>query len=323
MKAIVCREHGGIDKLVYDDVVEPTAGPGEVVVTVKIAGLNFFDTLMIAGKYQYKPPLPFSPGAEGAGVICAVGEGVSDFRVGDRVAAFLNNFCREKTAVPVGRLLPIPADITDEEAAALVVTYGMSLHALKDRASLQVGETLAVLGATGGAGLAAVELGKAMGARVIACVSSTKKEELAKKHGADATIDYSRDNLKDALRNLTDGKGVNVVFDPVGGDFSEPALRAMAWGGRFLVVGFASGTIPKISLNLPLLKSCDIQGVFWTPFLDRNPKKYRANMAQIFSWRRERKLSAHVDQIFPLVATAEALSLLTGREAQGKVLVRI
>ena len=323
MKAVLCHELGGLEKLTCDDIAEPTPGSEEVVVAVKVAGLNFFDTLMIAGKYQYKPALPFSPGAEGAGVVVAIGDAVSGFRVGDRVAAFLNNFCREKTVVPVARLLPIPDGITDEQAAALVVTYGMSLHALKDRAGLKAGETLAVLGATGGAGLAAVELGKALGARVIACVSSPNKMELAERHGADATINYAKDDLKESLRSLTNGRGVDVVYDPVGGDNSEAALRCMAWGGRFLVVGFASGAIPKIPLNLPLLKSCDIQGVFWTPFIERNPAGYRANMEQVFSWTKEGRLSAHIDRIFPLDDTAEALGLLKARKAQGKALVRI
>jgi NADPH2:quinone reductase len=323
MKAILCHELGSLDKLNYEDIPEPTAGPGEVLMAVRVAGLNFFDALMIAGKYQYKPTLPFSPGAEGAGTVIAVGDGVSDFGVGDRVAAFFNNFCREKTAVPVSRLLPIPDGITDEQAAALVVTYGMSLHALKDRAALSAGETLAVLGASGGAGLAAVELGRAMDAKVIACVSSPEKMELAKRLGANAAIDYTKEDLKEGLRRLTDGKGVDVIYDPVGGDYSEAALRSMAWGGRFLVVGFASGTIPKIPLNLPLLKSCDIRGVFWTPFLERNPVQYRANMEQVFSWTKQGRLSAHVDKIFPLSDTAKALGLLTGRKAQGKVLVRI
>ncbi|MEA2935415.1 MAG: NADPH:quinone reductase [Variibacter sp.] len=323
MKAIICRELGGLDKLSFEDIDEPTAGPGEVVVAVKVAGLNFFDALMIAGKYQYKSALPFSPGAEGAGVIEAVGDGVSGFRVGERVAAYLNNFCREKTAVPVSRLLPIPDDITDEQAATLVVTYGMSLHALKDRAALRAGETLAVLGAAGGAGLAAVELGKSMGAKVIACVSSSEKMALAEKHGADGALNYAKEDLREGLRRLTKGEGVNVVYDPVGGDYSEPALRSLAWGGRFLIVGFASGTIPKIPLNLPLLKSCDIQGVFWTPFLERNPAGYRVNMEQVFSWTKQGKLSAHVDRIFRLAETAKALGLLIDRKAQGKVLVRI
>lgn len=323
MKAVQCHELGGLENLTCDDIAEPTPDSEEVVVSVKVAGLNFFDTLMIAGKYQYKPALPFSPGAEGAGIVSAIGEAVSGFRVGDRVAAFFNNFCREKAVVPEARLLPIPDGITDEQAAALVVTYGMSLHALKDRAALKAGETIAVLGATGGAGLAAVELGKAMGARVIACVSSSEKMKLATRHGADAAINYAKDDLKEKLRSLTNGRGVDVVYDPVGGESSEAALRCMAWGGRFLVVGFASGAIPRIPLNLPLLKSCDIQGVFWTPFIERNPAGYRANMEEVFAWTKEGRLSAHFDRIFPLADTAKALGLLTARRAQGKVLVRI
>jgi NADPH2:quinone reductase len=323
MKAVLCRQLGGPEVLELADIDEPTPRPGEVIVRVKVAGLNFFDTLMLAGKYQFKPQLPFSPGAECAGVIEAIGEGVTGWAVGERVASFGGNCCREKVAVPAIKLLRIPEGVSDEQAAGLVVTYGTSLHALKDRARLKPGELLAVLGAAGGVGLAAVEIGKAMGARVIACASSTDKLALARAHGADMLLDYAVEDLKDGLRRLTGGKGVDVVYDPVGGELSEKALRSIAWQGRFLVIGFAAGDIPRIPLNLALLKGCDILGVFWGSFVERDPKAHQANMRQIFAWTREKKLSAHVHGVYKLARTAQALNVLASRQAKGKVLVHI
>jgi len=324
MKAILCRKLGGPETLALAEVAEPKPGPGEVSVRVAVAGLNFFDTLMLAGKYQFRPELPFSPGAECAGVIDALGEAVTQWRVGDRVAGFPGHgCCRERILVRADRLLRVPDGVTDEQAAGLIVTYGTSLHALKDRARLEAGETLAVLGAAGGVGLAAVEIGHAMGARVIACASSADKLALASAHGAEMTLDYASHDLKEGLRALTEGRGVDVIYDPVGGDLAEPALRAIAWQGRYLVVGFAAGTIPKIPLNLALLKGCDIQGVFWGSFVEREPETHRANMDRIFAWTKEGKLSAHVHGIFPLAETAEALGVLARREAKGKVLVKI
>jgi NADPH2:quinone reductase len=324
MKAILCRELGGPETLELAEIAEPVAGPGEVLVRVKVVGLNFFDTLMLAGKYQFRPELPFSPGAECAGTIEALGKGVSGWRVGERVASFPgHNCCRERVLVRADRLLAVPDGVTDEEAAALIVTYGTSLHALKDRAGLRSGETLAVLGAAGGVGLAAVEIGRAMGARVIACASSPGKLALASAHGAEMTLDYATEDLREGLRRLTQGRGVDVIYDPVGGDLSEPALRSIAWQGRYLVVGFAAGTIPKIPLNLALLKGCDIKGVFWGSFVERDPQTHQANMAQIFAWTIEKKLSAHAHAVFPLAETAAALGVLSRREAKGKVLVRV
>jgi NADPH:quinone reductase len=323
MKAILCRELGGPQMLELADIEEPTPSPGEVVVRVKVAGLNFFDTLMLVGKYQVKPKLPFSPGAECAGVIEAVGQGVTGWAPGERVASFGGDCCREKVAIAAAKLLRLPDAITDEQAAGLIATYGTSLHALKDRAKLKEGEMLAVLGAAGGVGLAAVEIGRAMGARVIACASSADKLALASEHGAHMTLDYSKEDLKEGLRRLCDNKGVDVVYDPVGGDLSEQALRSIAWRGRFLVIGFAAGAIPKIPLNLALLKGCDIVGVFWGSFVERDPKAHQANMAQIFAWTMEGKLSAHVHDVFPLAKTSQALSVLANRKAKGKVLVRI
>jgi NADPH2:quinone reductase len=324
MKAILCHELGGTEGLTLAEIAEPVAGPGEVLVRVKVVGLNFFDTLMLAGKYQFRPELPFSPGAECAGTIEALGKGVSGWRVGERVASFPgHNCCRERVLVRADRLLAVPDGVTEEEAAALIVTYGTSLHALKDRAGLRSGETLAVLGAAGGVGLAAVEIGRAMGARVIACASSPGKLALASAHGAEMTLDYATEDLREGLRRLTQGRGVDVIYDPVGGDLSEPALRSIAWQGRYLVVGFAAGTIPKIPLNLALLKGCDIKGVFWGSFVERDPQTHQANMAQIFAWTIEKKLSAHAHAVFPLAETAAALGVLSRREAKGKVLVRV
>ncbi|MFI5014132.1 MAG: NADPH:quinone oxidoreductase family protein [Hyphomicrobiales bacterium] len=324
MKAILCRELGEPASLQLAEIAEPAPGPGEALVKVSIAGLNFFDTLMLAGKYQFRPDLPFSPGAECAGTIEALGTGVSGWRVGERVASFPGyNCCRERVVARADRLLRIPDGVADEQAAGLIVTYGTSLHALKDRARLQAGETIAVLGAAGGVGLAAVEIGRAMGARVIACASSPDKLALAREHGAQMTLDYASDDLREGLRRLTAGRGVDVVYDPVGGDLAEPALRSIAWQGRYLVVGFAAGTIPKIPLNLALLKGCDIQGVFWGSFVERDPQTHQANMAQIFAWTMEKKLSAHAHAVFPLAETTAALGVLSRREAKGKVLVRV
>ena len=324
MKAILCRKLGGPEMLELAEVGAPKAGPGEVLIRVAVVGLNFFDTLMLAGKYQFRPELPFSPGAECAGMVEALGEDVTQWQIGDRVASFPGHgCCREHMVVRANRLLRIPDGVTDEQAAGLIVTYGTSLHALKDRARLKAGETLAVLGAAGGVGLAAVELGHAMGARVIACASSADKLKLAAEHGTDLALDYATRDVKEGLRALTEGRGVDVIYDPVGGDLAEPALRAIAWQGRYLVVGFAAGTIPKIPLNLALLKGCDIQGVFWGSFVEREPATHRANMDQIFAWTKEGKLSAHVHDVFALADTAAALGVLARREAKGKVLVKV
>lgn len=323
MKAILCEQLGGTENLRLREIDDPTPGREEVTINVHFAGLNFFDLLTLAGQYQYRPSLPFSPGWEGSGTIAAIGEGVTGWRIGDRVAVFSENLCREKAVVPMQRLLAIPDNVTELDAAALVVTYGTSFYALRDRAGLKPGETLAVLGAAGGVGLAAVELGKAMGAKVIACASSSEKLALAETRGADFLLNYSKEDVKEGLRRLTNGKGVDVVFDPIGGQYTEPALRAMGWGGRYLVVGFASGDIPHLPLNLPLLKGCDIRGVFWTPFIDKHPEGYQANMQQIFTWKAEEKLSAHIHSAFPLTQTAEGLNILAHREAQGKIVVSI
>ena len=323
MKAVLCTRFGGPDDLELADLPAPEPGGGEVTVAVKAAALNFFDTLIIAGKYQMKPAFPFSPAAEFAGVVDRVGAGVTAFKPGDRVAASMGyGAARECVVIAANRLARVPDNVDFDRAAGLLITYGTTLHALKDRAKLKAGETLAVLGASGGVGLAAVELGKQMGARVIACASSEHKLALARQHGADAVINYAAEDLREALRRATDGKGPDVIYDPVGGPYSEPALRAVGWEGRFLVVGFAAGDIPKLPLNLVLLKNCDIRGVFWGAWSEREPEAHRANIAQLLTWCADGKLAVHIHKIFPLAQTAQALKAIAGRSVMGKVILR-
>jgi len=323
MKALLCTHYGTPDELVLTDLPDPVAGEGEVVVRIHAVGLNFFDTLIIAGKYQVKPAFPFSPGAECAGVVETVGAGVTRVSVGDRVVAYCRyGAARERIAIAEARVTRIPAGLDYDHAAGLCVTYGTSYHALKDRGDLKPGETLAVLGASGGVGLAAVELGKLMGARVIACVSSEEKLAFAKEHGAHAGIDYSREDLKETLRKLTDGRGADVIYDPVGGAYSEAALRSVAWEGRFLVVGFAAGDIPKMPLNLVLLKNCDIRGVTWGAWAERNLDRYRENSEKLLAWAVEGKLSTHVHAVYPLADAAAALKAIAARQVMGKVILR-
>ncbi len=322
MKAVLCTQFGGPETLEVADIESPVAGPGEVVVTVKAAGLNFFDTLIIQNKYQFKPELPFSPGAEIAGEVKSVGDGVEGVKPGDRVMAYsVWGGVRAEIAISRDAVIAMPDGLDFVTAAGLIVTYGTSLHALKDRADMQPGETLAVLGASGGVGQAAVEIGKAMGARVIACASSDDKLEFCRKLGADATLNYSDEDLKTRLKELTDGKGVDVIYDPVGADLAEPALRAIGWKGRFLVVGFAGGGIPKIPLNLALLKGCQIVGVFWGDHLVREPERHRANMTQLLDWVVDGKVKPHIHKVYPLEETSDALLAIARREVRGKVIV--
>jgi NADPH2:quinone reductase len=322
MKAILCSQFCGPDDLVLADIPDPVAAPGEVVIAIKAASLNFFDILMIQGKYQVKPPFPFSPSAEVAGVVESVGPGVTDLKVGDRVVASCgHNGAREKVAVPAVQAVKIPDSLDYDRAAGIIIIYGTALHALEDRARPKPGETLAVLGAAGGTGLAACELGKLMGLKVIACASSDEKLEFARQHGAELTLNYAKDDLKEGLKKLTNGKGVDIVFDPVGGAYAEAALRSVAWEGRFLVIGFAAGEIPKMPLNLALLKGCDIRGVFWGAWARLNPEKNRANLQKLVQWTAEGKISSHVDRTFPLAQTADALNVLAGRKAMGKVIL--
>ncbi|GJD93693.1 NADPH:quinone oxidoreductase family protein [Methylobacterium iners] len=323
MKALLCNRLGEPDDLSIETLPDPTPSPGEALVRITMAALNFFDTLIIAGRYQVKPDLPFSPGGEACGVVEALGEGAEGVSVGDRVVVHVTyGTCRERIVVPAGRLTPVPDGVSDEQAAGLTITYGTTLHALRDRAKIQPGETLAVLGASGGVGLAAVELGALMGARVIACASSWDKLRVAQAHGAEMALDYSDGDLREGLRELTDGVGVDVVYDPIGGDYAEPALRALAWKGRYLVIGFAAGEIPRIPLNLAMLKGIDIQGVHWGAFVDREPAAHRENQRQLLAWVAEGRLTAKVHAVLPMTEYAEALGIISRREAVGKVLLR-
>lgn len=323
MKALLCTRYGTADDLELSDIPDPVPQAGQAVVRIEAAALNFFDTLIIAGRYQTKPAFPFSPAAEFAGIVERLGDGVSGLKPGDRVVACPGyGAARESIALPSDQLVKIPDGLDFDHAAGLCVTYGTSLHALKDRAGLKPGETLAVLGASGGVGLAAVELGKLMGARVIACASSAEKLAFARQHGADEGIDYSREDLKDALRRATDGRGADVIYDPVGGAYSEAALRSIAWLGRFLVVGFAAGDIPKLPLNLALLKGCDVRGVFWGSWMQRDPAGHRANTGQLLNWLVEGKLSSHVHAVYPLEQAAAALKAIATRKVMGKVILR-
>jgi NADPH:quinone reductase len=324
IKAVLCKALGPPESLSVEEIADPEPGPGEVVVAVKAVGLNFFDTLIIEGKYQYKPDPPFSPGAEVAGVVSALGRHVSGLAEGDRVMAYLGwGGAREKVAVAVENVVPLPAGIGFEAAAGLTVTYGTTIHALRDRANLRPGETLVVLGAAGGVGQAAIEVGKVMGARVIACASSAEKLDFCRRLGADEIIDYSQQDLKLTLKELTGGKGVDVVYDPVGGDSSEAALRALAWNGRLLVIGFAAGEIPRIPLNLVLLKGCQIVGVFWGQHVHREPQRFRTNMATLLNWCVSGKIAPHVHKTYRLDETPAALQAIARREVIGKAIVVI
>src|SRR5215831_14031588 len=308
MKAVLCTHFGPPEALKLADIDAPRAGPGEALVRVKAVALNFFDKLLIVGKYQHKPPLPFSPGAEFAGQVESVGADAADIAPGNRVIGYTGwGAARELVTVGVQRLVKIPDQLEFERAAGLTVTYGTTLYALRERADLKPGESLVVLGASGGTGLATIELGKIMGARVIACASSDDKLAFAREHGADDTVNYDREDVRGALRKLGGERGIDVVYDPVGGRYAEPALRSLGWLGRYLVIGFATGEIPKIPLNLALLKSCDIRGVSWGAWTSREPSAQRGLMADILQWTAEGKLSAHVQAVYPLSEIAAAL----------------
>ena len=324
MKAALCKSLDGPQALVIEDLPEPMAGPGEVVIDVRAAALNFFDTLITRGKYQHKPELPFSPSGEVAGVVSMIGSEVSDVAVGDRVAAYLGwGGAREKVVVAAETCVPIPAGVGYEVASGIAITYGTAIHGLRDRARLQRGETIAVLGASGGAGLAAVEIAKLMGARVVAVASSAEKLAIARQHGADEVVDYASGDLKAALREATAGAGLDVVYDCVGGDYAKPALRALSWQGRFLVVGFASGDIPNLPLNLVLLKGCDVLGVFWGASVKRDPAGHRANMNDVLAWIASGRLKPRIHATYPLDDIAAAIGVLDRREATGKVVVTL
>jgi NADPH:quinone reductase len=322
MKAVLCKAFGPPESLAIEEVEPLKPGKGQVVISVKACGVNFPDTLIIQGKYQFKPPFPFIPGSEVAGIIKDLGEGVDTVKVGTPVIAYIGvgGFAEEVLAESA-QLIPMPHTMNFTTASAFVLTYGTSHHALKDRAQLKQGETLLVLGAAGGVGLAAIEIGKVVGARVIAAASSDEKLEVCKQHGADEVLNYSTEDLRDRIKQLTGGKGVDVAFDPLGGDYSEPVLRSMAWGGRFLVIGFASGDIPRIPLNLPLLKACSIVGVFWGSFMERDPRQGRENFQELITWMNEGKLKPHVSATYPLEHVADALNDLMERKVTGKAVL--
>jgi NADPH2:quinone reductase len=322
MKAVLCKQFGPPDSLVVEELPSPRAGPGEVVVSMKAASVNFPDVLIIQNKYQFKPPLPFSPGSELAGVVKEAGSGVHGWRAGDKVMAFTTyGAFAEEVKTEASRLIALPEKMDFKTGAAFVLTYGTTDHALRDRGALAAGETLLVLGASGGVGLAAVEIGKALGAHVIACASSEDKLAVCREHGADATINYATEDLRERLKALTEGRGADVIYDPVGGPYSEPAFRSIAWRGRHLVVGFAAGEIPKLPLNLALLKGASIVGVFWGDFARREPQRFADSVRQLAKWFQEGKLRPHVSQTFPLHEAAEALKRMAARQVKGKVVL--
>ena len=329
MKAVLSKEVGGPDTLVVEDLDSPTPGKDEVVIDVAACAINFPDSLIIKDMYQMKPPRPFSPGGEISGTVAALGEGVSGWQVGDRVIAGIGaGGLREQVVVPAARLFKVPEGIDLVQASALLMTYGTTIHGLKDRGDIKAGETVLVLGAAGGVGLSAVELAKAYGARVVAAVSTQEKGEVAKKAGADEIVIYPRapfdkDQSKALAQQFKDAVGPNgadIVYDIVGGDYSEPALRSIAWEGRFLVIGFPAG-IAKMPLNLTLLKSCDIRGVFWGAFTAREPEKNAANIAELFQLWQDGKIAPLISETYPLDKAHEAIAKLESRSAIGKLVV--
>ncbi|MDI4666310.1 NADPH:quinone oxidoreductase family protein [Xanthobacter autotrophicus] len=322
MKAVVCVRHAPPEALEIQELPDPVPAPGEVVVAVSAIGLNFFDTLIIRDLYQVKPDLPFSPGAEFAGHVAALGEGVTGFAVGERVCGYVTHgAAREMVVVPAPFLARVPDDVDLVKAAGLIVTYGTALYALRERGELKAGESLAVLGASGGVGLAAVEIGRIMGARILACASSAEKVAFAREHGADEGFDYAQGDLKAALKAFGGAKGLDVVYDPVGGEMAEQALRALGSLGRFLVVGFAAGEIPKIPLNLLLVKNCDARGIAFGAVARSNPAWLAGVVAELMEHARTGRISAHVDKTFPLERCVDALGEIAGRRVKGKVVL--
>lgn len=322
MRAVRCHRYGPPETLVIEDLPDLTPGPGEVVVDVRAASVNFPDVLIIQNKYQVKPELPFTPGVEFAGVIRAVGANVERLKIGMRVAAYTaQGAFAEQAIAPESACMTLPDSLDFASAAAVILAYGTSHHAVVDRGALKEGETMLVLGAAGGVGLAAVEIGKALGARVIAAASSAEKLALCVEHGADAVIDYSRENLRDRIKELTYGQGPDVIYDPVGGDYAEPAFRSIGWRGRYLVVGFANGEIPKLPLNLALLKGASIVGVFWGQHIQREPERASAGFKQIFDWIKEGRLKPHVTRRYTLDQTIDALNDMANRRVSGKIVI--
>jgi NADPH2:quinone reductase len=322
MFAWMCENPIGVDALQWKEVPTPEPGPGQVRLAVRAASLNFPDILIVQNKYQFKPPLPFVPGSEYAGIVEAVGADVTQVKAGDAVAALAGTGGFGTHAiVPADKLLPLPQGFAFEHAAAFAFTYGTSHHALMDRAALQPGETVLVLGAAGGVGTAAVQIAKAAGAKVIAAASTDEKCALCQSLGADATINYSSENMREALKSLTDGKGPDVVYDPVGGDLAEPVFRSIAWRGRYLVVGFAAGGIPALPFNLALLKGAAIVGVFWGDFVKREPHANAASLAQLSAWYAQGKIKPVIDQLLPMSELHSAYARMSGRQVLGKVVL--
>ncbi|MGB0920580.1 MAG: NADPH:quinone oxidoreductase family protein [Alphaproteobacteria bacterium] len=320
MKAVVCREYGPPESLKVEEMPDLEAGPGQAVVNVKACGVNFPDTLIIQGKYQFQPPFPFSPGGEVSGIVSAIGDGVTNVKVGDLVIASTGwGGFAEQVVAQADKLITVPGDTDPVMAAGFIMTYGTSHHALKDRAEIQPGETLLVLGAAGGVGIAAVDLGKAMGATVIAAASTDEKLQVCKEYGADHLINYETEDLKAKVKEITGGKGVDVIYDPVGDRFAEPALRSIGWKGRYLVVGFAAGEIPKIPLNLALLKGCQICGVFWGRFTGEEPERNQENIDELVSWMAEGKIKPLVSKTYPFEQAPQAIQDLMDRKAKGKI----
>ena len=322
MRAIVCEKHGPPETLVLKDVESLEIGPGKIRVAVHACGVNFPDTLIIENKYQFKPPLPFTPGGEVAGEVTEVGEGVTTVKLGDRVIAMTGwGGFAEEVVCDVGTLIPMPEGMDYVTAAGFTMTYGTSHYALKQRGQLKAGETLLVLGAAGGVGLAAVELGALAGARVIAAASTDEKLAVCREHGASETINYTTESIKEKTKEYTDGRGADVIYDAVGGDAFDQAIRCINWEGRLLIIGFASGRIPELPVNLALLKGCQIVGVFWGAFTGREPEENAANTAELAAMYRAGKLKPHVSATYPLEQAADALYGLINREAKGKIIL--
>lgn len=322
MKAILCRSHGKPENLTWEDVDTPEPGPGEVVVTVYAAAVNFPDTLIIENKYQFKPDLPFSPGGEVAGIVRSVGEGVDDVAPGERVIAICGwGGFAEEVRTERANIVKLPRDLPMDVAAALIITYGTTHYALKNRAQLMPGETLLVLGAAGGTGLSAVELGRKLGARVIAAASTDEKLALCREYGADEVINYSNEDLRTRVKELTEGKGVDVVYDPVGGDFAEQAVRSMGWKGRYLVIGFTAGDISRIPLNLTLLKGCSLVGVFYGRFRKEEPERAQAMMDELTGWLVSGDVRPAITARRPLQEAPQALRDIADRKVLGKVVL--
>lgn len=324
MKAVVCKAWGMPETLIIEELPDVVPKAGEVMIDIFAAGVNFPDVLIIQNKYQFKPELPFTPGNECAGVVRALGEGVTKFKRGDRVFAFVpQGAFAQQIAVAEDAVFPMTEQMEFEAAAALTLTYGTSYHAVADRAELKAGETMLVLGAAGGVGIAAIEIGKALGAKVIAAASTDEKLAVCKLHGADVLINYTTEDLREAIKKATNGKGPDVVYDPVGGGYTEPAFRSIAWRGRYLVIGFANGEIPKLPLNLPLLKGASVLGVFWGDFVRREPENHMAAMHELLEWQASGKIRPHVSATYSLEQTPQALMDMASRKVTGKIVIQL